>query len=60
VFQRLDGVLSVVSGYAGGQIPNPTYEAICHGITGHAEVVQIALDPATRRPGGAGSVEGLR
>ncbi len=46
IFQRLDGVLTVVSGYAGGQVPNPTYEAVCDGVTGHAEVIQIAFDPA--------------
>jgi peptide-methionine (S)-S-oxide reductase len=46
IFQRLDGVLTVVSGYAGGQVPNPTYEAVCDGVTGHAEVIQITFDPA--------------
>ena len=46
VFQRLDGVKKVVSGYSGGAIANPTYEAICTGDTGHAEVVQIEFDPA--------------
>jgi peptide-methionine (S)-S-oxide reductase len=46
VFQRLDGVKKVVSGYAGGSVPNPTYEAVCTGETGHAEVVQITFDPA--------------
>jgi peptide-methionine (S)-S-oxide reductase len=46
VFQRLEGVQSVVSGYAGGTVPNPTYKAVCEGTTGHAEVVQIAFDPA--------------
>jgi peptide-methionine (S)-S-oxide reductase len=46
IFQRLDGVLTVVSGYAGGQVPNPTYEAVCDGVTGHAEVIQIGFDPA--------------
>jgi peptide-methionine (S)-S-oxide reductase len=46
IFQRLDGVRTVVSGYAGGQVPNPTYEAVCDGVTGHAEVIQIGFDPA--------------
>jgi peptide-methionine (S)-S-oxide reductase len=46
VFERLRGVLSVVSGYAGGAVINPSYEAICTGTTGHAEVVEISFDPA--------------
>ena len=46
VFERLDGVQSVVSGYAGGIKPNPTYEEVCSGETGHAEVAQITFDPA--------------
>jgi peptide-methionine (S)-S-oxide reductase len=45
VFQRLVGVKSVASGYAGGSVPNPTYEAVCTGRTGHAEVVQLEFDP---------------
>ena len=45
VFKDLKGVESVVSGYAGGQVENPTYEQVCGGRTGHAEVVQIAFDP---------------
>lgn len=45
VFQRVNGVLSVVSGYAGGQIPNPTYREVTSGLTGHAEVVQVTFDP---------------
>ena len=45
VFETLKGVSSVVSGYAGGKQPNPTYEQICSGRTEHAEVVQIAYDP---------------
>ena len=45
VFERIDGVKSVVSGYAGGTIPNPTYKQVCTGTTGHAEVVQIEYDP---------------
>jgi peptide-methionine (S)-S-oxide reductase len=46
VFQRIEGVKKVVSGYAGGHVPNPTYEAVCAMTTGHAEVVQIEFDPA--------------
>jgi len=42
----LQGVESVESGYMGGKQPNPTYEAICTGATGHAEVVQITFDPS--------------
>jgi peptide-methionine (S)-S-oxide reductase len=46
VFQGLKGVERVVSGYAGGSEPNPSYEAVCTGGTGHAEVVQVTFDPA--------------
>lgn len=46
VFQRLTGVESVVSGYAGGHTKNPTYHDVCSGTTGHAEVAQITYDPA--------------
>lgn len=46
VFQRMKGVVNVTSGYMGGQTVNPTYEAVCTGTTGHAEVVQIVFDPA--------------
>lgn len=46
VYRDLRGVASVVSGYAGGHVPNPTYEQVCGKRTGHAEVVQIAYDPA--------------
>lgn len=46
VFERLAGVESVVAGYAGGTKPNPTYEEVCTGETGHAEVVQITFDPS--------------
>jgi peptide-methionine (S)-S-oxide reductase len=46
VFQRLRGVKSVVSGYSGGNVSNPTYEQVCSGRTGHAEVVQITFDPS--------------
>ena len=45
VFQRLDGVQSVVPGYAGGKTENPTYESVCAGSTGHAEVAKITFDP---------------
>jgi peptide-methionine (S)-S-oxide reductase len=45
VFRELRGVESVVSGYAGGRVPNPTYREVCSGRTGHAEVVQITFDP---------------
>lgn len=46
VFQELSGVAHVTSGYAGGHVPNPTYEQVCTGLTGHAEVVQAAFDPS--------------
>lgn len=46
VFQRLRGVKSVVPGYTGGSIPNPSYEAVCTGTTGHAEAIQITFDPS--------------
>ena len=46
VFEPLEGVASVVSGYTGGQTPNPTYEQVCGGRTGHAEAVQVTFDPA--------------
>jgi peptide-methionine (S)-S-oxide reductase len=46
VFQQLKGVSGVRSGYAGGTVPNPTYEAVCTGRTGHAEVTQVEFDPA--------------
>lgn len=46
VFLDLKGVQKVVSGYAGGSVPNPSYEAVCTGSTGHAECVQIAFDPS--------------
>jgi peptide-methionine (S)-S-oxide reductase len=47
IFQMLPGVKSVTSGYAGGTVANPTYEQVCSGNTGHAEVIQIAFDPTT-------------
>ena len=46
VFLDLNGVLSVESGYTGGHLPNPSYEDICTGMTGHAEAVRITFDPA--------------
>ncbi len=45
VYDQLRGVQSVESGYMGGQVANPTYQAVCTGETGHAEVVQIRYDP---------------
>ena len=45
IFERLDGVISVIPGYAGGSKPNPTYEDVCTGKTGHAEVAEIVFDP---------------
>ncbi len=46
VFQRVDGVEEVVSGYAGGHVENPSYRQVCTGETGHAEVVQVRFDPS--------------
>ena len=46
VFQRIDGVISVKPGYAGGKVKNPTYKQICTGNTGHAEVAKIEFDPS--------------
>jgi peptide-methionine (S)-S-oxide reductase len=45
VFDQLNGVEKVESGYSGGQTPNPSYQQVCNGHTGHAEVVQITFDP---------------
>lgn len=45
IFQNLEGVDLVISGYTGGQLDNPTYQQICTGTTGHAEVTQITYDP---------------
>lgn len=45
VYERLDGVTRVQSGYAGGATANPTYQQVCGGTTGHAEVVQVHFDP---------------
>ena len=46
IFTEVAGVEKVESGYSGGTVPNPTYEQVCTGRTGHAEVVQITFDPA--------------
>jgi len=46
VFLELKGVEQVQSGYAGGRVPDPSYELVCTGTTGHAEVVQVTIDPA--------------
>jgi peptide-methionine (S)-S-oxide reductase len=46
VYERLPGVVSVTSGFAGGHTPNPTYQDVCAGDTGYAEVTQIVFDPA--------------
>jgi peptide-methionine (S)-S-oxide reductase len=45
VYDGVDGVDGVVSGYAGGDTPNPSYRQVCSGTTGHAEVVQVSFDP---------------
>jgi len=45
MFTKLKGVIEVKSGYSGGHVDNPTYEAVCSGSTGHAEVVQVTYDP---------------
>jgi peptide-methionine (S)-S-oxide reductase len=46
IFGELIGIEKVESGYSGGTVPNPTYEQVCSGMTGHAEVVQVTFDPA--------------
>ena len=46
VFRQLKGVMKVVAGYAGGETKNPTYERICAGNTGHAEVIKVVFNPA--------------
>lgn len=46
VFERMRGVLAVESGYMGGHVPQPSYKLVCTGTSGHAEVVQVAFDPA--------------
>jgi peptide-methionine (S)-S-oxide reductase len=45
IYQDLQGVVKVESGYTGGHVPNPTYRQICDGNTGHAEVIQVTFDP---------------
>ncbi len=45
IFQNLDGVKKVESGYMGGHVKNPTYKEVCSGLTGHAEVIQVTYDP---------------
>lgn len=45
VYKRIDGITDVTSGYAGGETKNPTYEEVCTGRTGHAEVVRVEFDP---------------
>src|SRR5204863_7200739 len=45
VFEQLRGVTQVMSGYSGGHVPNPSYQAVCTGTTGHAEVTQVTFDP---------------
>ena len=47
VYDQLKGVHEVTSGYSGGHVKNPTYEAVCNGTTGHAEVIQVKFDPKT-------------
>ena len=59
-FNQLQGVQSVVSGYMGGRVPNPSYEQVCGGRTGHVEVAEITFDPAVielRRPAGGFDAE---
>ncbi len=46
VFDELNGVVSVESGYSGGHVENPSYRAVCNGDTGHAEVVRVTFDPS--------------
>ena len=46
VYQQMDGVAAVVSGYMGGHVENPTYQQVCSGRTGHVEVVELTFDPA--------------
>lgn len=45
VFQKVEGIIKVIPGYSGGTVPNPSYDAVTTGKTGHAEVVQISYDP---------------
>ncbi len=46
VYQQMEGIAEIVSGYAGGHVPDPTYQQVCGGRTGHAEVVRLSFDPA--------------
>jgi peptide-methionine (S)-S-oxide reductase len=46
VYEQIEGVLGVESGYTGGTVANPTYKQVCTGTTGHAEVIQLTFDPA--------------
>jgi peptide-methionine (S)-S-oxide reductase len=46
VYQEMRGIIDVESGFMGGHVPDPTYEAVCDGATGHAEVVRLTYDPA--------------
>jgi peptide-methionine (S)-S-oxide reductase len=46
IFQRIEGVNAVASGYSGGSVKDPTYKEVCSGLTGHAEVIQVTFDPA--------------
>lgn len=45
IFKRLKGIISVLPGYSGGEKPNPTYDEVCSGTTGHAETIQVTFDP---------------
>lgn len=45
IYKELNGIINVISGYAGGTVKNPTYEQVCSGTTGHAEVIQIMFNP---------------
>ena len=49
IFKRLKGVNGVTAGYSGGDNPNPTYEEVCQGSTGHAETIQITFDPKIQK-----------
>ena len=44
-FEKVDGVVEAIAGYTGGSVPNPTYEQVCAGNTGHVEAVQVIYDP---------------